>query len=180
MIGAGRRGALKRGRGTVEGTFACTLIDADSKSASHDEERMLSLGSCLKSKCLQPNVSRLHLSIERGDCEYVLEVAVIWRVPLFDPARREAIVSILWWSRGAMRLWRRLVGWVITLALGLALVRGTRGLRAWSLLMGICLGSLIEVVHILMKEEVMKERWKGEEGSERKKERRKEGKKESD
>lgn len=156
MIGAGRRGALKRGRGTVEGTFACTLIDADSKSASHDEKKMLSLGSCLKSKCLQPNVTRIHLRIERGHYEYVLEVTVVWRVPLFDPARREAIVSILWWSRGAMRLWGRLVGWVITLAL----VRGTRGLRARSLLMGICLGSLIEVVHILMKEEVMKERWK--------------------
>lgn len=69
-----------------------------------------------------------------------------------------------------MRLRRRLVGWVITLALGLALVRGTRGLRARSLLMGICLGSLIEVVHILMKEEVMKERWKdGEEKKERRK-----------
>ena len=69
-----------------------------------------------------------------------------------DPARREAIVSTLRWTRGARRLSGRLMGWVIALALRLALVRRTlvgRGaLGARSLLMGICLSSLVEVVHI--------------------------------
>lgn len=48
-----------------------------------------------------------------------------------------------------MRLRRRLVGWVVALALRLALVRRTGGLGAWSLLlMGICLGSLVDEVHV--------------------------------
>lgn len=34
VIGVGRRGALMRGRGAIEGTFTCALIDADSTSAS--------------------------------------------------------------------------------------------------------------------------------------------------
>ena len=45
MVGAGSRGALMRGRGAIEGTFACALIDADSKSASHHLERIPALGS---------------------------------------------------------------------------------------------------------------------------------------
>lgn len=40
MIGARRRRALMRGRGPIEGTFACALIDADLKSASRHFERM--------------------------------------------------------------------------------------------------------------------------------------------
>lgn len=71
-------------------------------------------------RCLKPG-----LGIERGESEYVLEVAVVWRVPLLDPARREAIIGTLWWNRGARRLRRGLMGWVITLALRLALVRRT-------------------------------------------------------
>ncbi len=47
----------------------------------------------------------------RGEDEYILEVAIIWGVPLLDPARWEAIVSTLWWTR------------VIALSLRLALVR---------------------------------------------------------
>ncbi len=47
----------------------------------------------------------------RGEDEYVLEVAIIWGVPLLDPARREAIVRTLWGTR------------VIALTLRLALVR---------------------------------------------------------
>ena len=39
------------------------------------------------------------------------------------------------------------MGRVIALALGLALVRRTRSLGARSLLVGICLGCLVEVVH---------------------------------
>lgn len=94
------------------------------------------------------HVSRLQFEIEGGDDGYLLEVAIIGRVPLFDPARWKAIVSTVWWNRGARRLRRRLVEWVIALALRLGLVRRTGGLRARSLLMGICLGSLVEVVHV--------------------------------
>ena len=45
VVGAGSRRALMRGRGAIEGTFACALIDADSKSASHHLERIPALGS---------------------------------------------------------------------------------------------------------------------------------------
>ena len=46
VIGAGRRRALKRGGGTVEGTFTCALIDAGSESVSHDSESVSSLQRC--------------------------------------------------------------------------------------------------------------------------------------
>ena len=40
VVGVGRRRrALVRCRGTVEGTFASALIDTDTQSASHDEEK---------------------------------------------------------------------------------------------------------------------------------------------
>lgn len=118
--GAGSRRALVRGRWAIEGTFACALIDAESWSASH---------ACLK--------------FERSYDEYILEIAIVWRIPLLDPARWEAIVSTLGWTRRARRL--RRVRWIVALALRLALVRRRTGAR--SLLMGICLGSLVEVVH---------------------------------
>ena len=41
---------------------------------------------------------RVYPSVERGDDEHVLEPAIIWRVPLLDPARWEAIIRTLWWS----------------------------------------------------------------------------------
>lgn len=47
VIRIGRRRALMRGRGTVEGTFACALIDADIKLALHDPKSLSSLESCL-------------------------------------------------------------------------------------------------------------------------------------
>lgn len=47
--------------------------------------------------------------VEGDSDEYVLEPAIIWRVPLLDPARWEAIVRTLWWTR------------IITLTLGLTL-----------------------------------------------------------
>ena len=40
VVGVGRRRALVRGRGTVEGTFACALIDADIQSACYDEQKV--------------------------------------------------------------------------------------------------------------------------------------------
>ena len=40
VIGVGGRRALVRDRGAVEGTFACALIDADCKLASHGQEGM--------------------------------------------------------------------------------------------------------------------------------------------
>ena len=54
---------------------------------------------------------KVHFRVQRGDnVEGLLEVAIIWRVPLLDPARWEAIVRTLWRTR------------VITLALRLTLV----------------------------------------------------------
>ena len=41
---------------------------------------------------------------------YVLEPAIIWRVPLLDPARWEAVIRALWWTI------------VVTLALRLTLM----------------------------------------------------------
>ena len=55
--------------------------------------------------------SSFFLRIKRGDDDNVLEVAIIWRVPLLDPARRKAIISSLWWAR------------IITLALRRTLMR---------------------------------------------------------
>ena len=54
VVGVGRRRrALVRGRGTIEGTFACLLIDTDMQSACHDEQkfkkRTTSLRTSLKS-----------------------------------------------------------------------------------------------------------------------------------
>ena len=40
VVWVGRRRTLVRGRGTVEGTFACALIDADIQSAFDDEEKV--------------------------------------------------------------------------------------------------------------------------------------------
>ena len=36
---------------------------------------------------------------ERGDDANVLEVAIIWGVPLLDPTRGKAIIRSLWWTR---------------------------------------------------------------------------------
>ena len=130
VIGVGRRRDWMRGRWTIKGTFTCALIYTDFRLVSHDGKRMP------------------HPRIEQEDDEYVLEPTVVWRVPLLDPARWEATISTLWWTRGARRLMGRLVRWGIALTVRLALVRRTGGLGARSLLlMGICLGRLIEIVH---------------------------------
>ena len=54
VVGVGRRRALVRGRGTVEGTFARALIDTDMQSATHEGEkgkkRTLSLRAGLKTR----------------------------------------------------------------------------------------------------------------------------------
>ena len=53
---------------------------------------------------------KIQFGVERRDNEDLLKVAIIWRVPLLDPARWEAIVKTLWRTR------------VITLALRMTLV----------------------------------------------------------
>lgn len=48
VIGAGRRRALMRGRGTIEGTFTCALIDAGSELVCHDPESVSNIQRCGK------------------------------------------------------------------------------------------------------------------------------------
>ena len=85
MIGVGR------GRGSIEGTFACVLIDADRKSALEDQTDQ-------GSPEVLANTPRVHTGVEEVNDEYVLEPTIIWRVPLLDPARWEAIIGALWWT----------------------------------------------------------------------------------
>ena len=59
----------------------------------------------------QAFASSFFFRIDTRDDDNVLEVAIIWRVPLLDPARRKATISSLWWAR------------IITLALRWTLMR---------------------------------------------------------
>lgn len=56
------------------------------------------------------HTTRVQFVVERGKDEYILEPAIIWCVPLLDPARWEAIIRTLWGTR------------MITLTLRLSLV----------------------------------------------------------
>ena len=91
VVWVGRRRALVRGRGTVEGTFACALIDADVRSASYDEvnfkKKRLSLGASLKVGVSPNRHLRPFSTEEKEEDKNILEVAIVWSVPLLDPAR---------------------------------------------------------------------------------------------
>ena len=91
MVWVGRGRTLVRGRGTVEGTFACALIDADIQSAFHDEEKVKKRPSSLRASLKSGFSSKTHLRLfsseEKEDDKNVLEVAIIWGVPLLDPTR---------------------------------------------------------------------------------------------
>ena len=48
--------------------------------------------SISKEEVTPAHVLKFHFRVERGDDEDLQEVAIIWRVPLLDPARWEAII----------------------------------------------------------------------------------------